>query len=430
MEDIAPGLLEKIQKNFREMYESDEEIKELLEKLQGHMAKHPEAYTYAGKVGNILADAYSKNLSSSVLPEGKMWYNIGDRIIPTTLEEIYHHISKYVSEVQAQLNQMAGIGIKPIVPPENKDRVKGIIDRLSSENDFDKIAWILQEPIKTIARSIVDDSIEANAEFHGKAGMQPKIIRKSSGKCCEWCKRLENTYFYPNVPKEVYSRHENCNCTVEYDPGNGKRKNVHTKQERESSTDSKKRENQNSAVSQSLFARKEKLETDDSSNEEVFLDVTGERYKNADYSTKKVTIAQEYSVDGITYKVDGKYVVSDYSQKEKEIAELIVNSLGGEVQIIPRVLYPEKISTPDYIFQGQRYDLKEPIGSGKNVLYNMVAKKKSQATNSIFDISKCPLEKSEIVKQVEGLYQSYHTRFIKEIILIENKDIVNIFARK
>ena len=55
MEDIAPGLLEKIQKEFRENYESDEEIKKLLQELREHLAKHPEAYDYAGKVGSILA---------------------------------------------------------------------------------------------------------------------------------------------------------------------------------------------------------------------------------------------------------------------------------------------------------------------------------------------------------------------------------------
>lgn len=230
MEDIAPSLLQKIQNDFHKRYEKDSEVKALLDKLKSKTAKHTEAYTYAGKVGSILSDAYANNLSSAVLPEGKMWYNIGKRVIAPTLEENYKYISDYVSEVQAELNQAAGIGIKPIVPPENKDRAKGIIDRLSSEDDFDKVAWILKEPVKTIARSIVDDSIKANVEFHGKAGMQPKIIRKSSGKCCKWCNEVAGVYRYPDVPDDIYRRHKNCDCVVEYNPGNGKRQNVHTKQ--------------------------------------------------------------------------------------------------------------------------------------------------------------------------------------------------------
>lgn len=233
MEDIVPGLLKKIQNDFQKKYNKDNEIAELAERLKAGTAKHKDAYAYAGRVGSILADTYADNLSGSVLPEGKMWYNIGNRIITPTVEENYKFISDYVSEVQKQLNEAAGIGIKPIVLPMNEDRIRGIINRLASEADFDKVAWILKEPMKTLARSIVDDSIKANANFHGQSGMQPKIIRKSSGKCCKWCNEIAGVYHYPNVRKDIYRRHENCDCVVEYDPGNGKLQNVHTKQWRD-----------------------------------------------------------------------------------------------------------------------------------------------------------------------------------------------------
>jgi len=68
-----------------------------------------------------------------------------------------------------------------------------------------------------------------NAEFHYKSGMSPKIIRKETGKCCKWCKNLVGTYRYPDVPKDVYRRHQNCRCTVEYIPKKGVRQDVHTK---------------------------------------------------------------------------------------------------------------------------------------------------------------------------------------------------------
>lgn len=70
----------------------------------------------------------------------------------------------------------------------------------------------------------------ANVAMHGRAGLIPKIIRKAESKCCEWCSKLAGEYEYPEVPDEVYQRHERCRCTVDYDPGNGKRQNVHTKQ--------------------------------------------------------------------------------------------------------------------------------------------------------------------------------------------------------
>ena len=39
---------------------------------------------------------------------------------------------------------------------------------------------------------------------------------------------LEGEYEYPDVPKDVYRRHENCDCTVEYISA-GKRQDVWTK---------------------------------------------------------------------------------------------------------------------------------------------------------------------------------------------------------
>ena len=87
----------------------------------------------------------------------------------------------------------------------------------------------MDEPVKNFSQSIVDDAIRTNAEFHSKAGMSPKIIRKLAGGCCNWCRTVAGTYTYPDVPKDVYRRHQRCRCTVDYHPGSGKVQNVHTK---------------------------------------------------------------------------------------------------------------------------------------------------------------------------------------------------------
>lgn len=98
--------------------------------------------------------------------------------------------------------------------------------------------------------------------------------------------------------------------------------------------------------------------------------------------------------------------------------------------MIPRIVYPQGKSTPDYIYDGERYDLKEPTGESKNVLYNMVAKKKTQACNFIFDITNCPLSEADVITQMEGLYKSKHTRFIDKVILIKNQKVIGVYKRK
>lgn len=145
----------------------------------------------------------------------------------------------------------------------------------------------------------------------------------------------------------------------------------------------------------------------------------------------KVKILNEYSMKGVKYVVDGKKVVLDYKTHDKEIAELMCETFNMDVCIVPRVLLPQKISTPDYLIGGKRYDLKEPVGNSKNTLYNMINKKKDQADNFIYDVSKCPLELEEIKRQIEeDILRSRHTAFVQSVILVRDMKILDIYVRK
>ena len=138
----------------------------------------------------------------------------------------------------------------------------------------------------------------------------------------------------------------------------------------------------------------------------------------------------EYTVGENTYKVDGKHVVLDNTEHEKEVAALLSTELKKQVKMVPRVVFPKGVSTPDYLISNEKYDLKEPTGSGKNVLYNMVHKKKNQANNFVFDISNCPLDYETIKKQVDELYSSANTAFIDEIIIIKDGKIMKKYKRQ
>ena len=79
----------------------------------------------------------------------------------------------------------------------------------------------------------MDDCVRENADFQYKAGLSPKIERRTVGKCCEWCSKLAGTYEYDDVKdrgNDVFRRHKNCHCIVSYNPGDGskRRQNVHT----------------------------------------------------------------------------------------------------------------------------------------------------------------------------------------------------------
>lgn len=235
MEDIAPKLYEKIKKEFDRKISDSKRLSTLSEKLAKGIVTYREAHEFAIESGKILSQTFQNNLSSSVLPNGKLYYNIADRILRPMMGELYEGVADYSKEVQTVMNKQQNIGIKAIKSELNEDKVQGIIDITSGKEHFDDIEYMLGEPLINFAQTIVDDTVRANADFQYKSGLRPKIIRTSTGKCCKWCDNLAGVYDYEDVSdtgNDVFRRHKHCRCLVEYDAGDRKRANVHTKKER------------------------------------------------------------------------------------------------------------------------------------------------------------------------------------------------------
>lgn len=227
--DIVPELLENIKKDFNKNIRQSSKLKNILELINKGNASYSDINEYAIEVGELLAKTFSQFLKPDTLPDGRMYFNIAERILNDTLSNNHALISVVTSQVQSELNAKAGFKIKGIAPTLKQDRIDGIINRVSSES-FEEVSWILGEPIVNFSQSVVDDAIKENAEFHSKSGLFPTITRTvDRANACDWCKSVAGVFKYPDVPSEVFRRHERCRCTVEYDPGDSKRKNIWTK---------------------------------------------------------------------------------------------------------------------------------------------------------------------------------------------------------
>lgn len=237
VKDIVPDLLTKIQTEFEEARLDSEVLKSLLSKLQSKSAGYLDANEYAIELGEILSKALRGSISSSNLPDGKMYYNIAKRLLTETLGRNFELISGYAQQVQKNLNEEAKIGLKVQVPELNQDRIAGLVNRISSEAEFSQIAWILKEPIVNFSQSIIDDSIRRNAELQKKVGLAPVIERHSTGHCCDWCQSLVGKYLYGEEPLGFYRRHQRCRCIIDYHPKNGKQQNSWSKKWSKESAD-------------------------------------------------------------------------------------------------------------------------------------------------------------------------------------------------
>lgn len=228
--DIVPELLENIERDFNVAFNKSEKLKEIRTMIEAGTATYQQANEYAIEVGEILANAFNKNISSEILPDGKMYYNIAERILTPTLSNNHIIVAKVSAEIQEQLNKSVGLGLKGIEPLINQQRIDSIINRVVAEEFYDDVAWILKEPVVNFTQSTVDDTIKANVDFQGESGLSPKIIRITDSDPCDWCRNLAGTYKYPDVPEDVYKRHDRCRCTVNYDPGDARKQDIWTKE--------------------------------------------------------------------------------------------------------------------------------------------------------------------------------------------------------
>ena len=215
-QDIAPALLGRIRADFLR----------LLRNAAPSVATYPAALDYADLVGGALAEAFRLHLSADTLPDGRMYWNIADRVLRPLLEEDHALVADAAAAVQQQLNEAAGLRLLAQRVPVDEDRIDGILNKVCAAEHYEDVAYMLDEPVRTFSRMAVDDTLKANVQFQGRAGLRPRVVRRTTGSCCEWCSRLAGSYDYPHVPADVYRRHERCRCRVEYDPGDGRRQNV------------------------------------------------------------------------------------------------------------------------------------------------------------------------------------------------------------
>lgn len=93
--DIAPELLERIRADFRA----------LLGDAKPAADTYAAAADYAELVGSALAEAFRRNLTADALPDGRLYWNIADRVVRPLLEEEHLLVADASAAVQQALNQ-------------------------------------------------------------------------------------------------------------------------------------------------------------------------------------------------------------------------------------------------------------------------------------------------------------------------------------
>lgn len=415
--DVSKELLRKINKSFTLSYQKSEKVRKLLLAIKSKNCDYLKAMEYAEEVGKILAEAYMKNLSSDVLPDGKMYYDIASAILNPTLENNYGLISSYVCGAMDVMNEKAGINAKARKPSYNVDKTLGLIKKVSEAEYFDDVKSYLNEPVITNALSIVDEGARVNADLHYNMNRKPVIVRRASFGCCKWCRGLAGVYNYEDVKNkgnDVFRRHANCRCQVIYDPrnGDGKVQDVHSREIIELNTPSKVRE------------EKAPLRLPDRAK-----DVTKIYLNQATPGKGVVENAKSVTIKGRLFYVNEVNKII-HKNNEVEVAEWLKKIFGGEVLYLPEIQEANGVKCADYLWNGEFWDLKTLKGTGMHTLFHAVEKKEAQANNFIFDLTKTGLNDAEIMERLDEIYRKPKTSYVNTIIVKRMDELVIVIKRK
>lgn len=205
---------------FQELYESSRGISELEKRLNTGKANLTDAESYAEEISRLLNRAYGKVLGAADLPDGNVYWETCKALIEKPLTEAYNKVAEATVKALDAENAKNGIGLKAQAGRLDADKLRGIADVANKAESFEKAAAAIVEPVHSVTRSAVVDTVHATADMQDAAGLEVKIVRTTRGSNpCSWCKEMAGTYDYASVKRtghNVWRRHERCTCRVEY----------------------------------------------------------------------------------------------------------------------------------------------------------------------------------------------------------------------
>lgn len=218
--DIGQDILKSVRADFaRSLDDQNSKLGKLFKKIQDGKASMNDISTFSVLIGQSVSSSIEKQTSPETLPNGLLYYNIAQTVLQGVLKDSYELINLAAQSVQERLDSEQGIHIKPVKPDFPEERIRdiaGAASTASMKQEEDKMERRLTSPVENVVQSFYSDYVHENADRRSKAGLNAYIVRRTNGSCCAWCSDLAGRYRYEDAPGDVYARHDNCTCTVEF----------------------------------------------------------------------------------------------------------------------------------------------------------------------------------------------------------------------
>lgn len=167
--------------------------------------------------------------------------------------------------------------------------------------------------------------------------------------------------------------------------------------------------------------------------EEYMTDITKDWENSPNAGKGEIKEADSAEYKGVIYHVDGRNVKQNNSDREKEVASILLEKYGGIIEYVPEVNGKyHGVRTPDYLWNGERWDLKEIKKADKDdTVRNLAHKSKDQTENIIIDVTHSRfLSYKQIEAQVKELKKYDNCSHIDKIMIIKEKEVLKIYENK
>ena len=140
--------------------------------------------------------------------------------------------------------------------------------------------------------------------------------------------------------------------------------------------------------------------------------------------------------NGIFHPIKGKEKIKIPSTDSEEFkyALWIKETFGGDIHMVPEIgtekgaIKSASISTPDYIWNNEKWDLKGIDGNSRNTIGHKFDSYKHQTDNLIIFARNTLMNNKKIIKYIYiafYLYQKYYNK----VIFVRNFKVIKIFEK-
>lgn len=130
-EDIVPKLNKKIEQVFEARIKSDSDIQKALRADES--VDLEKVSLLARRMGTYAYESLKECLNNDILPGGILYWNIATRTIDPLMRKVHGLVCSMADAVLKREDKKASVGIKPVHPEFNTDRINDILNKVTSE---------------------------------------------------------------------------------------------------------------------------------------------------------------------------------------------------------------------------------------------------------------------------------------------------------